>query len=81
VAARLRFTRRRERRLLTLIEAGATISEASRAVAISRMTVNRCTRADAAFANRLRLARVRVPRPPVDDWRAAALILESNFPQ
>ena len=83
VAARLRLTRRRERRLLTLIEAGATISEASRAVGISRMTVYRRTRADAAFANRLRLARVlvRVPGPPVDDWRALALILESNFPE
>jgi hypothetical protein len=44
--------RRRERRFLVLVEAGATVSEASRAVGISRMIVHRRTRADAPFANR-----------------------------
>jgi hypothetical protein len=36
-----KFTQRRERRLLTLIESGATIAEAARAVEISRQVSSR----------------------------------------
>jgi hypothetical protein len=75
------ISRRRERRFLALIEAGATIAEACRAVEISRPTVYRRVRDDASFAYRLGLARARPPGPPVEDWRAAAAILESNFPE
>ena len=81
VAARVRFTRRRERRLLTLIEAGATISEASRAVQVSRTTIYRRAHEDAAFAHRLDLARVLVTGPPLEDWTAAAAFLEHEHPK
>lgn len=63
------------------LEAGATIAEACRAVEISRPTVYRRVRGDAAFASPLDLARAHRSGPPVGDWRAAAAILESNFPE
>jgi hypothetical protein len=75
------ITRRRERRLLALIEAGASISEASRATQVSRTTVYRHTRADTTFAHRLDRARVRVAGPPVEDWRTAAAFLEREHPE
>ena len=74
-------TRRRERRLLTLIEAGATVSEASRAAQVSRSTIYRRAREDEAFAHRHDLARVRVTGPPLEDWTAAAAFLEHEHPE
>jgi hypothetical protein len=81
--AHTKFTRRRERRVLALIDAGATIAEASRAVSVSRQTVYRRARSDAAFAHRLDLARIRLAGAPApsDDWRASAAFLESAFPE
>jgi hypothetical protein len=76
------ISRRRERRFLVLIEAGATISEAARAVQVSRQTVYGRAAEDLAFAHRLELARVRLPGPPpVDDWRVIARQLETEHPQ
>jgi len=76
----VRFTRRRERGLLTLIEADATVSEASRDAQVSRTTIYRRAHEDAAFAHRLDLARVRVTGPPLEDWTAAAAFLEYEHP-
>jgi hypothetical protein len=65
-----------------LIGAGATISEAARAVQVARQTVYRRAAEDLAFAHRLDLARVRVPGPPpVDDWRVIARQLETEHPE
>jgi hypothetical protein len=85
VPAPAKFTRRRERRLLALIEAGATIAEASRAVEISRQALYDRTRADVFFAERLRDAREQrtsalVPIEPLD-WRVVARQLEAEHPQ
>jgi hypothetical protein len=44
----VRFIRRRQRGLLTPIEAGATISEASRDAQVSRTTIYRRAHEDAA---------------------------------
>jgi hypothetical protein len=75
------ISRRRERRFLVLIAAGATISEAARAVQVSRQAVYCHAHKDLAFAHRLDLARVRVPGPPlVEDWRVIAKRLEVNDP-
>jgi hypothetical protein len=75
------ISRRRQRRFLLLIEAGASISEAARAAQVSRATVYRRAAMDLAFAHRLDLARVRLPGPPaVDDWRMIARRLEASDP-
>jgi hypothetical protein len=79
-----KFTSRREGRFLTLVEAGATVAEAARAVQLSRMTIHRHRRADTLFAHRLDLARIRPAGPPVelpDDWRDAAHMLEQISPE
>ncbi len=74
--AHAKFTRRRERRLLALIENGATISEASRALEVSRQTVYRRARADAFFAVELRAARTQTCAPVGEvaplDWRVTS---------
>jgi hypothetical protein len=90
VPAALKLTGRRERRLLDLVAAGATISEASRAVEVDRRTVHRHTRLDPAFALRLADARAyatlgtgtrgSVSRV-VDDWEASAQVLDADFPE
>jgi hypothetical protein len=69
---------------LVLIEAGASVAEASRAVQLSHMTIYRHAQADPTVANRLDGARVRLPGHPTeppDDWREAAAFLESAFPE
>ena len=81
-----KFTPRRERRLLALIEGGATIAEASRAVEISRQALYDRTRADVFFAERLRAAREsRAPalagETELPDWREAAEQLEREYPE
>jgi hypothetical protein len=75
------ISRRRERRFLQLVEAGATIAEAARATRISRETIYRRRREDVTFAQRLDLARLRVPGPPVEDWTVAAAWLETAHPE
>jgi DNA-binding CsgD family transcriptional regulator len=83
VSAPLQLTPRRERRLLKLVQAGVTVAEASRAVAISRQTVWRHARADAVFAVQLQAARAGSrwsAGQPLDDWREAALMLERTDP-
>jgi hypothetical protein len=69
--------------LLALIEAGATLAEAARAVDVSRMTIHRHRRADPAFAVLLGAARRPRGFDPGEplDWREAALVLESNAPE
>jgi hypothetical protein len=79
-----KFTRRRERRLLTLIESGATVAEACRAVEVARNTIYKHARADVFFAERLRAAREQ-REPALDsidalDWREAARRLEADDP-
>jgi hypothetical protein len=79
-----KFTRRRERRLLTLIEGGATIAEACRAVEISRQALYDRARDDVLFGERLRDAREQ-RTPALDsidalDWREAARRLEADDP-
>jgi hypothetical protein len=59
MSAPAKFTPRRERRLLALIGAGASVAEAARAVEISRQVLYRHARADPAFAELLRAARER----------------------
>ena len=75
---------RKERRFLELVRLGANLSEASRAVGISRMTVRRHVALDPAFRARLEAARIRptrAPALPADlDWRTAAEALERNAP-
>jgi hypothetical protein len=51
------ISRRRERRFLALVEAGATLAEAALAAQVSRQTVYRRARSDASFAHCLDLAR------------------------
>ena len=80
---RAKFTRRRERRFLALLDAGASVAEAARAVQLSRMTIYRHAQADPVFAHHLDVARLGLC-PPVelpDDWREAAAFLESAFPE
>jgi hypothetical protein len=83
--APVKLTARRERRLLALIAAGATLAEASRATQISRQAVNRHARTDAIFADRLRRARDQVRPSRLDpasahDWREIAAKLERQDP-
>jgi transposase len=79
--AHAKFTRRRERRLVELVVAGATIAEASRAVEVSRMTVYRHARADPALAARLCAARTGHPTSvELLDWREIAERLERTDP-
>lgn len=69
---------RRERRLLALIQAGASINEASRAVLISKQAVHRHARTDPVFAAKLRAARRPAPvtDPLAPGWMESALWLE-----
>jgi hypothetical protein len=79
-----KVARGRERRFLTLVDSGAPVAEASRAVAVSRQTVYCQARADVAFAHGLDLARVGLTGLPVelpDERRDAAALLESAFPE
>jgi transposase len=79
--AHAKLTARRERRLIELVESGARIAEASRAVEVSRMTVYRHTQTDPAFAARLRAARTGTPAPvELVDWREIAEQLERENP-
>jgi hypothetical protein len=84
--ARVQLTRRRERRLLKLIECGATVAEACRAVEITRKTIYRHARADMIFAERLRAARERRQSPlsaesALAGWREIAARLEREYPE
>ena len=82
VAAHLKLTGTRELRLLALIEAGEPLAAACRATMVSRQTVYRHARDDAAFAVLLRRAREH-RAPVVDDgaWREAAAQLEQLVPE
>jgi hypothetical protein len=78
------ITRRRERRFLALVAAGATISEAGRAVSVSRSTIYTHARASPAFRDRLIVARAgqsAVALDEPDDWRAVARRLEQSAPE
>jgi hypothetical protein len=81
---RPKFTQRRERRFLALLDAGASVAEAARAVQLSRMTIYRHAQADPLFAHHLELARIRLPGPPVeldDHWRETAAFLKQTAPE
>jgi hypothetical protein len=85
--AALTTSRRRERRFLALVEAGATVAEACRAVGVSRTTIYRRARDVSEFAHRLDLARAPVAGPPDGalgdplDWREIASRLEAESPE
>lgn len=81
--APVKLTTRRERRLLTLIENGASVAEASRAIEVSRTSIYRRARADASFAMRLQLARGRGHRAAIaaGDWSASTKMAETDSPE
>ncbi|HEX4187084.1 MAG TPA: hypothetical protein VHY83_04215 [Solirubrobacteraceae bacterium] len=87
MSAPLKLTSRRETRLLELVALGANVTEAARAVQLSRWTVSRHAQQDPVFAARLDAARElatsansQTDPAPDDDWLAAAKFLESEHP-
>ena len=92
MAAHLKLTGRRERRLLDLVQMGATVSEAAAACGVARQTVYRHARRDEGFGTLLHLSCMigrqsftaalnREVAAAALDWQAAAALLERDFPE
>lgn len=80
--ARAKLTRRRERRLIALLEAGESLAAACRAIDVSAEAVRRKAIRDPMFSARVAAARGgRAPTRRPLDWLIARKQLEHQHPQ